>query len=260
MRNQRIVKLPLFLFGSFVFGSVVGTVFHELGHAISMWVTGGKVSRITINPFSWSYTYYGSSPRFPAFSTWSGVLLGSGLGLILLFIVTRKHTPYLFPFVLTSIMPILNGGGYYLVDILIGHTGDATSLVRSGTPKFAVFGAAILWLILGLYLVIRFINLSGVRPEDAFINRLVIFGFGIVPYFQLSAIYTMIYVPEDILQEIATILLAVVLVVVVAFASSKLPQHQKASLTVNIEWKHTAYALVLGIAAVVIPFLIFGNS
>jgi Peptidase M50B-like len=74
--KHRILKLSIFLFGSFSFSWVLGTVFHELGYAIAMWVTGGKVSRITINPFSWSYTYYASSPRYPAFSSWAGMLLG----------------------------------------------------------------------------------------------------------------------------------------------------------------------------------------
>jgi hypothetical protein len=258
MMSQRIVKLPLFLFGSFTFGWTLGTVFHELGHAISMWITGGTVSRITINPFSWSYTYYGTSPRFPAFTTWSGVVLGSVLGLLLLFIVTRKHSPYFFPFVLASVAPILNGGGYYLVDILVSHRGDASSLLQSGTPKFVLLGAAVFWLILGLYLVIRLINLSGVKPEDPFINRMVIFGFGILPYFQLSALYSMIYTPEDTLQEIVSIVLVVILVLVLAFASIKMHQRQKATLVATVEWKHVAYALVLGFAAIVIPFLIFG--
>ena len=222
-----------------------------------MWITGGKVSRITINPFSWSYTYYGSSPHFPAFSTWSGVVLGSILGLILFLIAIRKPTPYLFPFVLTGILPILKGGGYYLVDILVGHQGDATDLVQSGTPKFVVLGAGTLWIILGLYLMIRFINLSGIRPEDPFVNRLVIFGFGILPYFQLSALYTIVFLPEDLMEEIATIFLAIALVTFVAFASSKLHQHKKTALKITIEWKHAVYALVLGISAIVIPFLIF---
>ena len=256
--KSHIIKLSLFLFGSFSFGWVLGTVFHELGHAISVWVTGGRISHITINPFSWSYTYYASSPRFPAFSSWAGMLLGSGIGLILLFIVTRRHTPFLFPFVLAGALPILKDGGYYLVDILIGYKGDATDLVQLGIPKYIVLAVGVLWLILGLYLLISLINLSGVRPDEPFTNRLVLFGFGILPYFQLSAIYTMIYAKEDIVLEIVTILLVVALVIVVSFASSKLSRRKKEDSRTVIEWRHTTYALFLGIMAIVIPFLIFG--
>jgi hypothetical protein len=161
--------------------------------------------------------------------------------------------------VLAGAAPTLKDGGYYLVDILIGHRGDATDLVQSGIPKYIVLGVGFVWLIFGLYLATRLINLSGVRPEDSFINRLV-FGFGIFPYFQLSAIYTIIYVPEDIVLEIITMFLAVALVAVLAFASGKLPQRQKAISTVTVEWRHAFYAFVLGMSAMAIPFLIFGHS
>ena len=92
--KNRLLKLSLFIFGSFSFGWILGTVLHELGHAVAMWVTGGIVDGITINPFSWSYAYYGSAPAYPNFTTWSGVLLGSLFGLIILLTIRKKSSPW----------------------------------------------------------------------------------------------------------------------------------------------------------------------
>ncbi len=59
------MRKSLFLLGSFSIGYNLAMAIHELGHALAMWATGGSVARIRLNPFSWSYTYYGSSPACP---------------------------------------------------------------------------------------------------------------------------------------------------------------------------------------------------
>ncbi len=256
-KTQRFAKLSLFIFGSFSFGWILGIVLHELGHAVAMWLTGGIVDRITITPFSWSYTYYGSTPKYPQFTTWSGTLLGSLFGAIILLISSKKATPYVVPFLFMGVSPMLNGGGYYVIDPFISKRGDPTSLVRSGVPMYIVLGVGILLLALGAYLVVRYIHWSGIEQQDSLQERLIIFGSGILPYFVLAMLYSMVFEPDDMMQSVIVILMVLLFVVLVAFVSSKYPKLAKNRLSVKITRGHVMYASVLGVLAIVVPHLIF---
>jgi len=150
MKNShRPLVLSIFIFGSSAFGWVFGTGLHELGHAVSMWITGGVVNRITLTPFSWSYTYYGSPPKYPQFTTWSGVLLGSFFGLLILLWIRNKNSPYFVPFLYLGIAPMLQSGGYYFIDTFITKRGDAASLIQAGVPIYYVLGAGLALAFLG---------------------------------------------------------------------------------------------------------------
>jgi small basic protein len=254
---QRFVKRALFVFGSFSFGWVLGIVLHELGHALAMWLTGGIVERITITPFSWPYTYYGSAPRYPQFTTWAGLLIGSALGLVVVFGVRKRTTPYLLPFLFAGLAPMLNGGGYYLVDTFVSKQGDATDLIRAGVPEYVVIGAGILFLAVGAGFVIRYAYRLGLTPREAFLERALLLASGVLPFFVLSLIYTSAVEPEDLMTGVLAIAIASFFVVLVAWASLKYANPDRAAT--EVEWVHALYAALLGLAAIVVPHVIFAG-
>jgi hypothetical protein len=222
-----------------------------------MWITGGIVDRITINPLSWSYTYYGSLPKYPQFTTWAGVLFGSAMGLILLCSVWKKETPYLVPFLFMGLAPLLNGGGYYLVDTFISTQGDAFRLLQAGVPKFVVLSAGSILLAIGIYLTIRLVHRIGIMPQDTFLQRVALFGSGILPYFFLSLIYSSLYAKEDVPTDLSAIVMVFCFVVLIAWVSSK--SLKRAGLSAKIEWKHAIFAAGLGLSAIAIPYLFFAR-
>ena len=254
---RQFVKLSIFIFGSFSFGWVFGIVLHELGHAIAMWVTGGIVDRITIAPFSWSYTYYESTPKYPQLTTWSGVLIGAAIGLIVLLGIRKNTTPYLIPFIFLGFSPLLNGGGYYIVDTFISNQGDAFSLLQSGVPKYVVLGVGLLLLAMGVYVVIINVHRVGITPKDTFIQRAVLFGSGILPYFMMKTIYAIIKNPKGVPDAVAAIIIVFFIVVLVSWAAPKYLNQGKIPET--IEWYHAIYATLLGVSAIVVPQMIFAS-
>jgi hypothetical protein len=258
-KAEQLLKRSLFIFGSFSCGWVLGIILHELGHAVSMWITGGVVDRITISPFSWSYTYYGSVPKYPNFTTWSGILIGSLFGLVILLAIARRPTPYLVPLVFTGVTPMLQGGGYYLIDTFISKEGDAASLIESGIPMTVVLGAAILIATMGVFFVIRFIYWNGIDPGDKISQRALTLVLGMVPYFVLALIYGLVYEPEDILQKVLAIGMVSMFAVFLALVSMRYPKMEERKPLVRIEWHHVLYAMGLGIAAMVVPYLGFAS-
>lgn len=254
--REHVARRGLFMLGSFTFGWVLGTVFHELGHAVAMWVTGGVVEKITINALSWSYTYYDGPPKYPIFTSWSGLLIGSLQGVILLLIIRNSTSPYLVPFFFASVSPMLSGGAYYIIDVFFWQVGDGASLIRSGVPVAVVLASGLLVLVLGLFLLLRQLSVVGLTVQDTYGDRFAILGLGILPYVGLYLTYAVLYVPRDVQGIAFAFVLAMVSVAVVAhFSRSGLVR----DLVVRIAWRHVVYADLLGAAAIVIPFLIFGR-
>lgn len=235
----------------------MGIVLHELGHAIAMWVTGGSVTRIVITPFSWSYTYYGSAPKYPQFADWSGLIIGSILSLLIVFMIRKQRSPYVVPFLFAGFAPLLNGGGYFLVDALVLKRGDAASLIASGVPMSSVAGAGLLFLAVGLYLVIRNIYRMGIEPQDAFGKRLARLAFGVLPYFIFAVIYSIIRAPENLAGSGIAILIVFAAMILASGASMKYGTPADGKVLTGIKWRHAICAVVLGVGAIVIPHLIF---
>ena len=74
------------LIASTLVGSWLGMqAVHETGHVLGAWLTGGRVERVVLHPFTISRTDLSENPG-PLFVTWAGPLFGvacadPGLGL-----------------------------------------------------------------------------------------------------------------------------------------------------------------------------------
>lgn len=118
--RMRLFKSSLLLFGSFAIGFNLAIALHELSHAMAMWATGGTVERITLHPFSRSYTYYGSQPKLPMLTASAGIVFGTLFALLLLVLVSRfRHEPWFLIFIMTAIGGTANNGLYAIIDSIM---------------------------------------------------------------------------------------------------------------------------------------------
>ncbi len=251
---KKYIHSSLFLFGSSSFAWVVIVTLHELGHAIAMWVTGGKVSRIEITPLSWSYTYYGTSPKYPLFTTASGAGIGILLAMIFLVLTWKLSSLYAAPFYFVGAGAFLQNGGYYMSDLLLHTGGDASSLVaHSAALRLPLLILSILVLLPGLFLAIRLLPMIGISSKDSFIVRMLILSLGIVPYFILSFFYAVVFNPDDIMLRLFAVFISLVLVFTLVLFSVLFPKIEQQVLPQQLERKTILYAMSLGILALVVP-------
>ena len=255
MLNKR-ARSSIFLFGSFSFAWVLFVTIHELGHAIAMWTTGGIVEKITINPFSWSYTYYGSSPKYPIFTSAAGAGFGILIGTLLVFLTYRKLNLYLMPIWLIGAVSFLHSGAYYIFDILFDVGGDASRLLSLGVSNSFLLGLSILALISGSVLFLRLVPMFGLTPKDNFLMRFFVLGFGIIPYFLLAVFYALIFNPNDIFLRSSSFFATVFFILIVSGISMRYPNLTDSQRETNISNFHISYAMILGILALTMPYLL----
>src|SRR4051794_736819 len=73
----RVSRLPqIVLIVSTLLGSWLGMqAVHESGHVLGAWLTGGRVTRVVLNPLTISRTDVAENPR-PLLIVWAGPVVG----------------------------------------------------------------------------------------------------------------------------------------------------------------------------------------
>ncbi len=117
-------------------------VFHELGHVLGAYLTGGKIEKVYLHPLSVSMTGLSHNPH-PFFVVWAGPFFGSLFGLVICAAARILRLPgrYMFRF-LAGFCLIANG--FYIGLGSIQGLGDAQDMSRMGSPLWVMvlFGAA----------------------------------------------------------------------------------------------------------------------
>lgn len=248
-------KSILLLFGSTAIGYNVAAVLHELGHAIAMWVTGGQVERITLNPFSWSYTYYASTPTHPIFTSLAGVILGTVFAVLLLVMAGLLRNQYLLLLlVITNVVAGAQNGLYTLVDSLVLGGGDATNLIELGVSKFVMIGIGTLLVGSSILLAILTLRFVSFQPNDSLSKRVLILETGVLPYLMGIVVYQAICNTEEIGLFSGYAFAGAVLILVIAVLSHISLGHRYNVLD-SIGWGRTWMTVVAGIAIIVVELL-----
>jgi hypothetical protein len=258
---MRLFRLSLLLFGSFAIGLNLAIALHELGHAIAMWTTGGIVDRITLNPFSWSYTYYGSTPKNPIYTSSAGVVIGTLSALFLTTLAWRSRSqPWSLIFIMTGIVATAQNGLYLLLDSLLPSGGDASHLIRYGLPASLTIGAGILLLVGSLFLSLAALWPIGFGPKHAFLKRTLVLEAGIFPYLLAIVVYQFIYNPQEIGRFTISAVCGAVLIFLIAGFSHLLQsrfQHPPADDSYDPSWIYTCFIVALGILVITLEFVFF---
>ena len=131
-------------------------VFHELGHVLHGWASGGEIARVVLHPLAISRTDYVVNPC-PLLAAWGGAIWGSLLPLGL-YLLARRLTPthaYLARF-FAGFCLIVNGAYLGAGSFFPGGGDDAGLILRYGGRPWLIrlFGvvavATGLWLWNGL--------------------------------------------------------------------------------------------------------------
>lgn len=191
--KNHTLRSILALFGAFCIAYNLACLTHELGHALAVTIGGGAAERITLNPFSYSYTHYADVGRSRMFASAGGVLFGTPAGLFAWLFTRRSKTFFLLPLRLCGAISFSVNGIYLLADPLLGMNGDASSLLRLGLPPWVVMSTAGGLILAGLLLATQTQPALGIRPGHSFIGRLGILWGGILPYLGLVAVYNALH-------------------------------------------------------------------
>lgn len=125
-------------------------IVHETGHVIGAWLTGGTVVRIVLHPLDISRTDVSPNPS-PLIEIWVGPIGGVLIPLVLWMIGRRLFKP------LSSWLRFLTGfcliaNGFYLSTGLFDPVGDASDLIRHGSPVWHLGLFAAMTVPAGFYL------------------------------------------------------------------------------------------------------------
>lgn len=183
------LKKTLTLLGAFAFGYNAAMILHELGHALTLWTTGGTVTGFSLHPFSWSYTFYGAPPAYPLLTAWGGVLFGSAVALLLLSLIRPWQNTWTIPLALTALCALVVNGLYLTVDSLFLPGGDATVIVRHGTPWLLVLATGIALTLVGLVVGLLLLPRIGLTADDTLVSRITVLEAGVGPYLIAMLVY-----------------------------------------------------------------------
>ncbi len=127
---------------SVLLGSWLGMqVVHEFGHVVGAWLTGGRVIRVVLYPFTISRTDVDPNPR-PLFVVWAGPLFGALAPLALWAVAggLRRSGAFLLRF-FAGFCLIANGA--YIAGGSFGRVGDCGVMLRNGSAiwQLWLFGA-----------------------------------------------------------------------------------------------------------------------
>jgi hypothetical protein len=123
---------------------------HELGHALGVWLTGGRVARVVLHPLTISRTDLEYNPH-PLAVVWAGPVFGVLLPLALWGVAAAARMPGAFllrffaGFCLIANWAYIAGGSF-------DGIGDCGEMLRHGSPAAALWLFGVLTVPAGLWL------------------------------------------------------------------------------------------------------------
>ncbi len=153
---MRLFQQILLIASTMGFSWLAMMVFHELGHVLHAWASGGTVARVVLQPLAISRTDYVVNP-YPLVAAWGGAIWGSLLP-VAVYLAVRGLVPvyaYLARF-FAGFCLIANGAYLGVGSFFVGGGDDAGLILEyGGRPwQMRLFGVAVvgtgLWLWNGL--------------------------------------------------------------------------------------------------------------
>jgi hypothetical protein len=123
---------------------------HELGHVTAAWLTGGRVSKVVLDPLTISRTDLAENPR-PLVVVWGGPILGVALPLAVWLAcrALRLRGEFVLRF-FAGFCLIANGA--YIGAGSFNHVGDAGEMLRHGANRWHLWLFAAITAPVGLWL------------------------------------------------------------------------------------------------------------
>jgi hypothetical protein len=133
--------------GILVFSTLLGSwigmqALHESGHMFGAWLTGGRVTKVVLNPLTFSRTDLNENPR-PLVVAWAGPVVGVLAPLLIWRIAASTRLPGAFVLRFFAGFCLLANGLYLGIGTYNG-VGDCNELLRYGSASWQLwlFGLA----------------------------------------------------------------------------------------------------------------------
>lgn len=255
-----LFRVILFLFGSYALGFNFATVLHEFGHAMAMWTTGGVIERIVLNPFSWSFVCYGSTPKYPILTAVAGVVFGTCSALLLMALVWRyRHHSWAFTLIMTGIAATMKDGLYAIVDSILLSGGDLTILIQLGIPKIWIVSIGMMLFLIGIFLAVVSLHLI-INPNDTLLKRIIILEGAFLPYTVCVVTYHYIYKIEELGLWSLYAVCKILFLLIVAILSCRLKVWRPSCASYNPSLTYATFVAISGISIILLELLYFNHN
>ena len=209
-KNLSITQSSLLFFLSYAFGVVLHCMIHEFGHAISIWIQGGRMTGFFFHPFNSclnSSTYVPNHILLYA----GGAFIGLPLTIIFMIVALKKKSPVMFPFIVAGTFGFLSSGIWMLKSLSRPDIfTDYTSMIKLGVPEIVMVLAGIIYISFGLLARIFFLPLAGITHETNYPQRLSVYLLGVIPWYLLLGLFNIVY-KQYALISLVSLLIPVVL-------------------------------------------------
>ena len=172
--NSSLIRSSLLFFLSLSIGVILHCIIHELGHAIAIWIQGGRMTGFYFHPFNGglnSSTYVENHLLLYA----GGAFIGLPLTIIFMFMALRYRSPVMFPFIVTGSCGFLQTGIWMIKSVLNPEIAtDYTYMIDLGSSELFMIIVGISFFLFGILSRIFFLPLAGIDSSVVLKNRLLI--------------------------------------------------------------------------------------
>lgn len=282
-RLSLLRAIGLFMGTSF-FAFLLCGVLHETGHYLASTILGVPVRGIVLHPFGQDYNIYLGdlsvalgTPLRRAFEAFSGPFFNVLIGVMVSLLLWRRRAPVLLPLLMVGSTSLLMESVGIILEITDPMaSGDWSRVMQSGIPAGILWLLAVVMLIAGCIWMLQFLPLAGIRSQDPFWRKLVVFLAGIPVLLLCAVIYQTLfgenhYIPTwrgymlaENLRKAKTIQLGVSIVLLTAIAALHKPlfpwldrlSHTPAA---QVRWRDALIAIGLGLAITIIQLVFFND-
>ena len=187
-----ILRISILFFLSYVFGVSFHNIIHELGHAITVWIQGGKVTGFYFHPYNSCYNSSTYVPNHLLLYS-GGAFFGLPLTILFMLIALKYRSPILFPLIVTGTYGFFSTGIWMLKSIITPEIQtDYTYMIELGTPGFLMLIIGIIYISFGLLARIFFLPLAGIDFKTNYRTRFAVYIAGILPWYVLHGLFNLI--------------------------------------------------------------------
>jgi hypothetical protein len=169
-RLSQIILIVSTLLGSWLGMQAV----HESGHVLGAWLTGGRVARVVLHPFTISRTDLAENPD-PLLVVWAGPIIGVAVPLVLWALAAAVRLPATFVLRFFAGFCLLANGLYIGVGSF-DRVGDCGEMLRHGSELWQLWLFGALTAPVGLWLWHRQGPYFGLGPAKGRVSPAAAYG------------------------------------------------------------------------------------
>jgi hypothetical protein len=181
-KKNSLGRAVLLMLGSYAFGFNLHNIIHEFGHAVAIWLQGGRMTGFYFHPYDACLNFSTAVPNHILLYA-GGAYIGGLSTIIFAVLAWRFRTPFILPFVAACAAGLTTTARWMLITPFSDVFTDYSSMVALGVPVTFIILSGVIFLIIGVVVRILYLPLVGVLYDTSIGHRLLIYLLGILPYY-----------------------------------------------------------------------------